>query len=504
LSVESPTEIGARVSFEAAEPYGLFIGGEERQATDSFTATDPSVGQVWACIPQANATDVDAAVRAASGAYATWRHTSPAERQARLAAVADLIEASGEEWARLLATENGRPIREAHMGDVPLSAGIFRYFAGLARDLRGDTIPVGDRDSLVYTVREPLGVIAALIPWNSPLITLANKLAPALACGNTIVVKPSELASVSVLEFARRTRDILPAGVVNVVTGLGPEAGAALVAHPDVAKISFTGGPDTAERIMAAAAANLTPSLMELGGKSSFVICPDADLDAAVADALTGIFLANGEVCFASSRILVHEDVYPEFVSRFATTAEAIVVGDALDDSTQVGPVASLSHRDRVLERVQDAVDQGAELVAGGRVPELPSPLDRGSYLRPTVLVDPQGRTSAARDEIFGPVAVIERWSDEADVVRRANSTDYGLAAGVWTTDLSRAHRFALAFDAGIVWVNTWFETPQGQPQGGTKRSGFGRELSRDTLLEYSAPKAVNVRLTTERSRLWG
>jgi aldehyde dehydrogenase (NAD+) len=493
-----------RTPFEPAEPFGLFIGGEERHAPSSFTATDPSTGQPWVRIPQAVSADVDAAVGAATQAFATWRLTSPAERQARLSAVADMIEVHSPDWARLLATENGRPIREAHIGDVPLSAGIFRYFAGLARDLRGDAIPVGDPDSHVYTVREPLGVIAALIPWNSPLITLANKLAPALACGNTVVMKPSELASASVLEFARKTRDILPAGVVNVVTGLGTEAGAALVAHPGIAKISFTGGPLTAERIMAAAASNLTPSLMELGGKSSFVICSDADINAALADALTGIYLGNGEVCFASSRLLVHDDVYDEFVSRFAVTADTIVVGDALDDATQLGPLVSMSHRNRVLERVQQAVGQGAQLIAGGRIPELPEHLSGGSYLRPTVLTDPAGQTSAARDEIFGPVVLIERWNNEADVLRRANSTDYGLAAGVWTSDVGRAHRFARDLEAGIVWVNTWFETPQGQPQGGIKRSGFGRELSRDTLLEYSALKAVNVRLTTERPPLWG
>lgn len=492
-----------RAPYAPSRPYELFIGGETVPVPETFEAIDPSTGTCWAEVPEARVNDVERAIDVARSAYRTWRRSRPVERQELLWRIAERIEEDGDRWARLLATENGRPIREAIMGDVPAAAAIFRYFSGLARTLEGQTVPVGDPASHVFTVREPLGVIAALIPWNSPLISLANKLAPALAAGNAVVLKPSELASPSVLEFAYATADLLPPGVVNVVTGVGPRAGSALVRSPDVAKISFTGGSETARRIMEAASANLVPSLMELGGKSALIVCEDADLDAGVTDALTGIYLANGEVCFASSRVLLHTSVYDEFVGRFLGATERIRVGDALDPSTQVGPLVSRSHRDRVLAAVKAACREGAVLLAGGDVPALRGELAGGFYLRPTVLEDATGATSAASAEFFGPVVTIEPWHDEADAVERANATRYGLAAGVWTTDLARAHRVAGELEAGLVWVNKWFDTPPGQPQGGIKQSGFGRELSAETLLEYSAPKAINIGLSTERPVLW-
>jgi aldehyde dehydrogenase (NAD+) len=493
-----------RPAYVPAAAYELVIGGDTLRPAGGFDAVDPSTGKPWATVPEAGTTDVERAVRVARSAFRSWRRSKPADRQELLWRVADRIESERDRWPRLLATENGRPIREAIVGDVPAAIGIFRYFSGLARTLEGETIPVGDGASSVFTIREPLGVIAALIPWNSPLITVANKLAPALATGNTVVLKPSELASPSVLEFALATADLFPPGVVNVVTGFGPSVGSALVSNPDVAKVSFTGGPAAARSIMSAAAANLVPSLMELGGKSALIVCPDADLDAAVSDALTGIYMGNGEVCFASSRLLVHDAVHDEFVERFTSTAAQIRVGDAVDPDTQVGPLISSDHRARVLGRVEDASAEGAEVLVGGAPARLEGDLANGFYLAPTLLADPDGTSSAAREEIFGPVAVVERWRDEDDVLERANSTAYGLAAGVWTSDLARAHRFAQGLEAGIVWVNRWFDTPPGQPQGGIKRSGFGRELSAETLLEYSAAKAVNIGLSPERPSLWG
>jgi acyl-CoA reductase-like NAD-dependent aldehyde dehydrogenase len=501
---ETTTPVSPRTPFAPSAPYGLRIGADEVATAERFPAIDPSTGATWTEVPQADGGHVEQAVQAARRAFASWRRTSPAQRQEALWRMADAVEADPARWARLLATENGRPIREATVADVPTCAAILRYFSGLARDLRGDQIPVEQPDSLVYTVREPLGVIAALIPWNSPIITLANKLGPALAAGNTVVVKPSELASPSVLEFARLVQDILPPGVLNVVTGFGPDVGAALVSHPDVAKITFTGGSATARHIMSAAGRVLTPAIMELGGKGAMVVCGDADLDAAVADALLGIYMANGEVCVAASRLLVHEDVHDEFAERFTRVARRIVVGDALDPATQFGPLVSAAQRDRVLGCIERAVAEGARALVGGEALALPAPLEGGFYLAPTLLQDAAGRTSGSRDEVFGPVTVLERFRDEDDAVARANAGPYGLAAGVWTRDLARAHRIARALEAGIVWVNKWFDLPVGAPMGGVGDSGFGRELSAETLREYSAPKVVNVDLSTERPDLWG
>lgn len=492
-----------RAAYRAQTPYTLFINGESVATHEGFDVVDPSVGRQWGTLAQADESHVDLAVAAARQALPAWRSTGPSRRQAVLDAIADRLEAD-DDWPVMLATENGRPIREAQMADVPTAIAIFRYYAGLARSLHGDSLVPDDPELRVFTVREPVGVVAALIPWNSPLISTALKVAPAIAAGNTVVLKPSEFAAASVVEFGLRTNDILPRGVVNVVTGFGPLAGAALVAHRGIDKISFTGGIPTARHILRAASENVTPALVELGGKSAFIICPDADLDPAVADALMGIVFQNGQVCFAASRLFLHEAIADRFLDRFVDVLGRVRIGDAIHTESQMGPLVSRSHHERVHRHIERAVTEGARVIAGGGDPALPGDLAEGFFIEPTVLDDPDGRTSVSREEIFGPVVTIQRWRDEDDVVARANSTDYGLAAGVWTADLARAHRFATALEAGTVWVNTWFDVSPGQPLGGVKDSGYGREMSADTLLEYTTPKAVAMRLSPERPRMFG
>ncbi|HVW45977.1 MAG TPA: aldehyde dehydrogenase family protein [Solirubrobacterales bacterium] len=492
-----------RDAYVPSGPYGLFVGGEEVPGAAEFAALDPSTGEPWATVAEASSDQVGAAVAAAGKAFTGWRRSTLEERQRVLLAMADAIEAAPR-LAELLATENGRPIREAVAADIPIAAGVLRYYAGLVRGLHGETLPPEDPGMRVATVREPLGVIAALIPWNSPVISAALKVAPAIATGNTVVLKPSELAAPSVVEFARLTDPLLPAGVVNVVAGLGPEAGAALVAHPDIAKITFTGGTATARHIARAAAENLTPAIFELGGKSAFVICADADLDAAVQDALGGILAQNGEVCIAASRLFVHADVREEFLARMAAAIGSVRIGDAVSHRTQVGPLVSAPHRERVLGYVERARAEGATVLTGGEARSMDGDLAGGYFVDPALIDDPRGASTAAREEIFGPVVVAQSWTDEDDVVARANDSRYGLAAGLWTTDLARAHRLADRLEAGCVWVNTWFQQPFGQPLGGIKQSGYGRELCAETLLEYSAPKAISMRIDTARPQMWG
>ncbi len=490
--------------FRPGGDYRMFVGGEWVAANDSFEAVDPSLGSAWAAIGNGTAADAEAAVAAARKARPAWRRSTPTTRQAVLTAIADRIEAHADLFAKLLPTENGRPVREVAIADVPASAAIYRYYAGLVRSHRGDQIPVEDPHSLVYTVREPLGVIAAILPWNSPLITTANKLGPALACGNTVVLKPSEFASASVLEFVTLIADLLPPGVLNVVTGFGPTVGSALVGHPDVAKVTLTGGGVTARAVMATAAGALTPTIMELGGKGAMIVAEDADLDRAVADAAMGIYLANGEACIASSRLLLHDRIAGEFLDRFAALASSITVGDALDPATQLGPLVSRPHFERVLGHVAQARSQGVRVLAGDEELALDPANQDGFFLRPTLLHDPSGKADVVTSEVFGPVTVAETFTDYDEVVERANATRYGLAAGVWTTDLARAHTIAGALEAGIIWVNKWFDLPAGAPMGGVKDSGFGRELSWETMLEYSAPKTVNIDLGAPRFPLWG
>jgi acyl-CoA reductase-like NAD-dependent aldehyde dehydrogenase len=391
-----------RNAFARQGPYGLVIDGHEDLVPETFEAVDPSVGQPWAQLAEASAEDVDRAVRAARAALPQWRRTGPSERQRLLSMIADRIE-QDPVWPALLATENGRSIREAEMADVPTAVAIFRYYAGLARANDGIHVATDDPALRVWSTRRPVGVVAALIPWNSPLISTALKVAPALATGNTVVMKPSEFAAASVVEFGLRTLDLLPPGVVNIVTGQGPAAGAALVAHPDIDKISFTGGVPTARHILHAAADTITPALLELGGKSAFVICADANLDAVVADAMMGTVFQNGQVCFAASRLFVHASIRTSSSSASSRRCRTSASATRRTPATQMGPLVSAAHRERVLGHVQRAVVEGATVLCGGVSRELPDPLSGGFYIEPAVVEDPHGSTSLVRERSSGP-----------------------------------------------------------------------------------------------------
>jgi len=475
-----------------SQSFGLLV--DNRQVSPrtgaQFDVVDPATGKVWARAADAGDEDVDAAVvsarRAFNGDWATWR---AADRADFLIRFGQVVADHAEELADLQVRENGKLMREMH-GQTKLLREYFNYYAGLAQMPTGTTNPLHLTGMVNYTVREPLGVVAAVTPWNSPLLLLVWKLGPALAAGNTVVAKPSEVTPVSTVRFAELAAETgLPPGVFNVVTGLGP-TGASLTAHPDVDKVAFTGSTPTGRAIAATAGQRLARVSLELGGKSPNVIFDDADLDSAITGAIAGIFGASGQTCMAGSRILVQETVYDEVVEQLARRTEAIVVGDPRHPDTQMGAIACRSQYDKVLSYVDVAVQEGARLVAGGRT-ESVAGLENGLFVRPTVFADVTNDMRIAREEVFGPVATVLRFTDEDHAVEIANDTEFGLAAGVWTGSVARAHRVAGLLRAGTVWINNYRKTSYATPFGGYKQSGLGRENGADALREYTEEKSV-------------
>ena len=471
----------------------LWIDSRDADALsrETFDTMNPATGAKLATLPRARREDVDVAVRSAARAFPAWARLDPNERARILWKAGELVMSKLEELARLEALDTGKPIANARLIDVPRTADTFFYFSGWATKLGGETIPVRG-PFLNYTIREPLGVIGAIVPWNFPLLLGARKIAAALAVGNTVVIKPPEEASLTIIALAKILAEAgVPEGVVNVVTGYGEEAGAALVEHPDVAKISFTGGTETGKLIMRSAATTLKRVSLELGGKSPNIVFADADVAAAAAAAVTAAFYNQGELCTAGSRLLVDRAVHDQVLEIVAAGARALLPGDPLDPNTKMGPLISAEHRDKVVGYVQAGESEGAKRVAGEpRIRE-----DAGYFVDPTVFSGVSEMMKIAREEIFGPVLSVIPFEGVEEAARIAEATEFGLAAGVWTRDIGKAHALAARLRAGTVWINTYNRFDAASPYGGYKQSGFGRENGRAVLDELTQLKSVWVSL---------
>jgi (Z)-2-((N-methylformamido)methylene)-5-hydroxybutyrolactone dehydrogenase len=457
---------------------------------------NPLTGEPWAEIARGTESDVDRAVAAASEAFAEWRGTPPSARAERLWRLSEVIAGHAEELGRMESFDIGKVIREMRGQMVGLPRW-YQYWAGQCHNLQGEVIPLDKSSVFNYTRREPYGVVGIIPSFNSPILLTTFSLAPALAAGNAVVVKPSEHASTAVLKFAALFDEAgFPPGLVNVVTGYGHEAGDAVVGHPDVRKVVFTGGVETAKQVGARAAQSVKPLVLELGGKSANIVFPDADIPSAVNGIMAGIFAAAGQTCLAGSRLLVHETVADEVVDRLSARAKTIVLGDPLQDETEMGPLAQPTIRDRVDSRVRTALGEGAVAAAGGDVAVLER--DAGWFYPPTVLEGVTNDMEVAREELFGPVLSVIRFSDEDEAAAIANDSPFGLAAGMWTRDLLVAHRMAENLDAGTIWINTYRSLSYASPFGGWKLSGYGRENGREGFLEFTQTKSVWVETSEE------
>jgi phenylacetaldehyde dehydrogenase len=489
-----------RVEF-LERPQRLFIDGQWVTTRETIETLNPATGEVLAEVPLARQAEVDAAVAAAKRAFRGWRETAPTQRAAMLWQLGDLVEAHLEELATIEVLDNGKPIAEARAVDIALTAEIFRYYAGWTTKLSGLVYPNSIGEMLSFGRREPIGVVAAITPWNFPLLEVAYKLGPALAVGCTVVVKPSELAPLSTLRLAELISEAgLPPGVVNVVVG-GPDVGSALVRHRDVRKVAFTGQTATGKQVLAASAEDLKPVNLELGGKSPNIVFADADLERALEGAFGGIFFNQGQACVAGSRLFVEKSVEAELLEKLSAKARAVRLGHGLDPATDMGPLISGCHRERVLGFVDEAKRVGAEVVAGGAAAEVAG-YEEGFFMEPTVIASVENSMRVAQEEVFGPVLSVISWEDPDELEVLANDVAYGLAAGIWTKDTAKALRLAEKLEAGTVWVNSYGMFDVAVPFGGRKHSGFGRELGPEALDPYLVSKSIWVDLQPERQQL--
>ncbi|MCB8913754.1 aldehyde dehydrogenase family protein [Rhodococcus rhodochrous] len=474
--------------------YDLFINGISVPGSgEPFTTSNPATGEVLAEVARATPADVDKAVLAADAAKRGWERTKASERGRILLNLAAAIRANADTLAELETLDNGQALGQAR-GDIETAARYFEYYGGAADKLHGETIPLGP-DYLSYTTHEPYGVVAFVLPWNAPMQQAARGLGPALATGNVAVIKPAEDTPLTTLELARLATEVgVPPGVLNVVTGFGNEAGAALTQHPLVRKIAFTGSVDTGSLIMRTASERLIPLTLELGGKSANIVFSDADLDAVARSSWTAFTVKSGQVCSAGTRLLVQSSVYDELLDRLVQRAESATLGPGIDNP-DVGPLATRAQFEKVTGYLKLGIEEGARVAVGGGVPADPA-LRAGNFVEPTIFADVDNSMRIAQEEIFGPVLCVIRFDDEDEAIRLANDTPYGLAAGVWTSDLSRAHRVAGSLEAGQVFVNEYFAGGVETPFGGFKSSGFGREKGFEALRYYSQLKTVTVRIS--------
>ncbi|WP_372527405.1 aldehyde dehydrogenase family protein [Piscinibacter sp.] len=477
----------------------LFIDGRfvDAASGETLATLNPHDNTPIVEVAMAGREDIDRAVAAAQRAYPAWSRTAAADRGRILLKLADLIEANAEELARLESLDTGHPLRDSRALDVPRTAACFRYFGGMADKFQGETIPV-EAGFLNYTLREPVGVVGQVVPWNFPLMFTSWKMAPALAAGNTIVMKPAEITPLTSLKIAELMAHAgMPAGVVNVVPGLGNVAGQTIAEHEGIAKVAFTGSTATGRRVVQASAGNLKKVQLELGGKGANIVFDDANLAAAVNGSAWAIFHNQGQACIAGSRLVLHERIADAFLEKFIALARSIKLGNPLDATTEMGPLTSRQHRDRVLGYVDVARDQGGQVLCGGKPPADPS-LAAGCYVEPTVVRTRDFRDRVAQEEVFGPFVTVMTFKDDDEALQIANGTDYGLGGGLWTRDLQRAHRIAREMKSGMVWINSYKRVNPGSPFGGVGQSGYGREMGFDAMREYTQVKSVWVNVDAQ------
>jgi acyl-CoA reductase-like NAD-dependent aldehyde dehydrogenase len=486
----------------SVSPKGMLIGGQwvESASSARITVENPAKRKPVAEVPRGNAADVERAVAAATKAYADWRKVPPRERGKALLRIAEALQARAEDIARTISLETGNALRTQARGEANMTADIFRYFGGLGSELKGETIPLGEH-VLSYTRREPLGVVGAIIPWNAPVMLAALKIAPALCAGNTMVMKAAEDAPLGVLLLAEICQQFLPPGVLNLLTGFGEEVGGPLLNHPGIRKLSFTGSTEVGKIVMRAAAERIVPVSLELGGKSPSIVYPDVDEDWAVDGIIAAMrFTRQSQSCTAGSRLFLHEDIFDSFLGKLEKKTTSLKIGDPLDEKTDIGTIINNKQFTKVCKYVDEGLKRSdAKLVFGGLPPKT-GPLSEGYYAIPTVFADRSNDWRLAREEIFGPVLVAIRWSDEAEAIRMANDSHYGLAAYVWTHDIGTGLRTAHAIESGWIQVNQGLGQVPGMSYGGYKQSGIGREFSLEGMLDsFTQRKNVTVNLDVRR-----